>query len=66
LPVLDGLAAAKEVNHHRPAPVILLTGRHDAELLAWAADSPVVKFLTRPVKEDELRAAFERVVSSAV
>src|SRR5690349_4689777 len=32
MPVLDGLAAAAEVNRDRRVPVILITGRHDVEL----------------------------------
>ena len=57
MPGLGGWAAAEEVNRRRPVPVILLTGRDDAELRARAKGSPFVKVLTKPVKEAELRAA---------
>ena len=65
MPLLDGLAAAREINRDCPVPVILISGRHDAESPAWAAGSPVVRFLTKPVKEQELRAAVESAVSPA-
>jgi FixJ family two-component response regulator len=64
--LLSTLAAAREINRRRPEPAILLTGRHDVESLAWAAGSPVVKFLIKPVKENALRAAIEAVVSPTV
>jgi CheY-like chemotaxis protein len=40
MPGLDGLAAVAEVNRDRPVPVILITGRCDAEQLAQS-DSKV-------------------------
>ena len=52
--LLSTLAAAREINRQRPVPVILLTGRHDVESLAWAAGSPVVKFLIKPVQRERL------------
>ena len=61
MPGLDGLAAAREVNRHRPVPVILFSGRHAAEAEAQAEGSPVIKVLLKPVKEAELRAAVESV-----
>jgi FixJ family two-component response regulator len=64
--LLSTLAAAREINRRRPEPAILLTGRYDVESLAWAAGSPVVKFLIKPVKENDLRAAIEAVVSPTV
>ncbi|HEY7312099.1 MAG TPA: response regulator [Gemmataceae bacterium] len=58
MPGLDGLAAAAEVNGERPVPVILLSGRYDAEAAALAA-SHVVRFLMKPVKDADLRSAVE-------
>jgi CheY-like chemotaxis protein len=57
MPGLDGLAAAAEVNHDRPVPVILISGRHDAEQLARSDVGLVVRFLAKPVDEAELRGA---------
>ena len=64
--ILSTLAAAREINRQRPVPVILLTGRRDVESLAWAAGCAVVKFLIKPVKENDLQAAREAVVSPTV
>ncbi len=59
MPGLDGLSAAIEINRACPVPVVLLSGRHDVEQRALRADSPVVSFLAKPVKEADLRAAVE-------
>jgi response regulator NasT len=63
MPGLDGLAAASEVNGEQPVPVILLSGRHDAEDVALAAH--VVQFLMKPVKDADLRSAVEAVAARA-
>jgi CheY-like chemotaxis protein len=65
MPGLDGLAAATEVNRDRPVPVILITGRHDAEPLARSDSGLVVRFLTKPVREAELRAAIASLPKEA-
>jgi CheY-like chemotaxis protein len=64
MPGMDGRTAAREVNRHRPVPVVLLTGRHDAEARARAEGSPITKALLKPVKEAELRAAVESVAAA--
>lgn len=58
MPRLDGLAAAAEVNRGRPVPVVLMSGRDDAQEAALAA-AHVVQFLPKPVKNEDLRAAVE-------
>jgi hypothetical protein len=45
--------------------VILFSGRHDVDHLAPASGFPVVKVLTKPIKEAELRAAVESVAAAA-
>ncbi len=65
MPGLDGLAAAAEVNRDRPVPVILITGRHDAELMARSDGRMIVRFLAKPVKEAELRAAIAALSTGA-
>ena len=64
MPGLNGWAAAEELNRERPLPIILLSGRDDAEWQARAKGSPFVRVLTKPVKEAELRAAVESVPSA--
>ena len=63
MPGLDGLAAAAEINRARPVPVVLISGRHDAQSLATVEG--VVTFLAKPVKEKDLRAAVEVVRAGA-
>ncbi len=62
MPGLSGLAAAAEINRERPVPVILLSGRHDAESLA-ATEAQVIAFLAKPVKQAALKAAVESVAT---
>ena len=61
MPGLDGLAAAREVNRHRRVPVILFSGRQEAEARAQAEVSSIIKVLLKPLQEAELRAAVESV-----
>jgi CheY-like chemotaxis protein len=61
MPELDGLAAAVEANRDRPVPVILISGRHDAEQLARSDSKLAVRFLAKPFKEAELRAAIASI-----
>ncbi len=65
MPGLDGLAAAAEVNRDRPVPVILISGRHDAEQLARSVGRLVVQFLVKPVQEAELREAVASISTVA-
>ncbi len=65
MPGLDGLAAATEVNRDRPVPVVLISGRHDTEQLAWSEGNLVVRLLTKPIKEAELRAAIASMANVA-
>ncbi len=65
MPGLDGLAAAAEVNRERPVPVILISGRHDAEQLARSNSGVVVRVLAKPVTEAELCAAIASMATGA-
>jgi CheY-like chemotaxis protein len=65
MPGLDGLAAATAVNRDQSIPVILITGRHDAEPLARSDSGLVVRFLTKPVREAELLAAIASLSGEA-
>ncbi len=57
MPDMDGLEAAREINRERPTPVIVVSGYHDAELLARAAEQPVMSYLIKPVSESHVEAA---------
>ncbi len=64
MPGLNGLEAAAEINRARRVPVVLLSGRHEAEALA-VTESAVIAFLTKPVKDQDLRAAVESAATGA-
>ena len=65
MPGMDGLAAAAELNRERPVPVVLISGRPPADLLARAGGDYVMACLVKPVKEADLRAAVDRAVASS-
>ena len=66
MPGLDGLTAAAEIRRARPVPVILISGRQDVELPPEAPDVPAIRFLAKPVKDAELRAAIASAAQVAV
>ncbi len=53
----DGIAAAGEIYRERPVPVILVSGYHDAELLARAGTEHVLAYLVKPVSAGQLETA---------
>jgi two-component system, response regulator PdtaR len=57
MPDLDGIAAAEELNRHRPVPVILVSAYDQDDLLDRAAGAHVLAYLVKPVQEEDLRAA---------
>ena len=63
MPGLDGLQAIAEVNRERRVPVILISGYHDAELLAQATADYVMSYLVKPVKPVDVQAAIVMAVS---
>lgn len=65
MPGMNGLAAAAEINRERAVPVILITGRHVAEGAAQVAGNLVVRFLLKPLREADLRAAIDTVTATA-
>jgi len=57
MPDLDGIRAAEEINRDSPVPVILVTGHHDADLLARAGADYIMAYLSKPTKPVDLQAA---------
>ncbi len=57
MPDLDGIRAAEEINREHPVPVILVTGHHEADLLARAATDHIMAYLSKPAKAIDLQAA---------
>lgn len=59
MPVMDGLAAAKIITAEKIAPVLLLTAYSQQDIVAEAADSGVIAYLVKPVREEQLFPAME-------
>lgn len=66
MPIMNGLAAVTEVNRNRYVPVILISGRDEAAALPLAPESPVVKFLAKPVRNEQLKAAIDSVAAEYI
>lgn len=59
MPDLDGLEAAEAIQRRWPTPVVILTAYSEAELVERAAGGPVMAYLLKPVKPEELKGALE-------
>jgi response regulator NasT len=57
MPDLDGIEAVREVNARREVPAILVSGFHDAELLARASGDNIMAYLIKPISEPDVQAA---------
>jgi response regulator NasT len=59
MPDMDGIRAVEEINRERPVPVILVTGHHEANLLARGAADYIMAYLSKPTKAVDLEAAIK-------
>ena len=57
MPDMDGIQAASEITREKPAPVILVSAYHDAELIERAQKDHVLAYLIKPVKQANLETA---------
>ncbi len=57
MPHLSGLDAARLARHDNLAPVVLLTGYADEEMLAQADAAGVVAYLRKPLRPEDLPPA---------
>ncbi len=57
MPGMDGIELAKALNQESSVPVILISAHINDDLLARARTDPIMAYLTKPVKESDLRAA---------
>ena len=63
MPVMDGLAASKEIlTQNRAAKIIMLSAMGDEELMAGARAMGIKAFLQKPFKNDELKTAIQNIV----
>lgn len=54
MPELDGVEAARQIRHHRLAPVVLLTAYSQEDLVKKARESGVYGYLIKPLREEQL------------
>lgn len=59
MPELDGIEAARQINYHRIAPVVLLTAYSQEDLVEKAMDSGVYGYLIKPVKANQVLPALK-------
>jgi len=68
LPGMDGYEATRRIRenlHGRPLPIVALTANARAEDRAACAAAGMDDFLTKPVRQDELRACLQRWLAPA-
>lgn len=63
MPELDGIEAARILTAERLAPVTLLTAFSDDELIERAREAGVVNYLTKPLRQSDLKPAIEIALS---
>jgi AmiR/NasT family two-component response regulator len=59
MPGQDGLEVARCIYTQRPLPIVILTAYGDRELVEQATNLPIMAYLIKPVKEQELLATVE-------
>jgi response regulator NasT len=59
MPGQNGLEVAQQIYAHRPLPIVILTAYGDRDLVGQATALPVMAYLIKPVKEQELLATVE-------
>lgn len=63
MPVMDGIAAAKQIAAENIAPVLLLTAYSQQDIVDKAKVAGVIAYLVKPVREEQLFPAMEIAVS---
>ena len=57
MPRLDGIEAARRIQHERPIPIVMLTAYGQDELVSRAAEAGVFGYLVKPFREQDLLPA---------
>jgi len=63
MPVMDGIEVARVLHEERLAPVLLLTGYPEADLVKRAGEAGVYYYLVKPYKATDLMPAVEVTLS---
>jgi response regulator NasT len=57
MPEMDGIEASLQLFHECPAPVILVSAYHDADLIQRAESNHVMAYLVKPIGQADLEPA---------
>lgn len=63
MPEMDGISAAEILTREKIAPVLLLTAFSDKELIERARNAGVVHYVTKPLRQSDLKPAIEIALS---
>jgi response regulator NasT len=64
MPILDGLAAAREILTKHPMPIVMSTGMSDARSLGRAMDLNLISYLVKPFSPAQLKVAVHVAVAN--
>lgn len=62
MPVMDGITAAEKIGKKVQAPIILLTGATEPEILDRAREAGVSNYILKPFNADQLRIAVDLAI----
>jgi AmiR/NasT family two-component response regulator len=62
MPVMDGLTAAEIISKKAPAPIVLLTGKTDAQTVERARLAGVMNYVVKPFREEQFFPAVDLAI----
>ncbi len=62
MPVMDGLTAAEKINKTVPTPIVLLTGKTDAQTVERARLAGVMSYVVKPFREEQFYPAVDLAI----
>jgi response regulator NasT len=62
MPDIDGLDASAQIYNHSPVPIILVSGFHDADLVARAQEQHILAYLVKPITQADMEVAISLAI----
>jgi AmiR/NasT family two-component response regulator len=62
MPIMDGLTAAEIISKKAPAPIVLLTGKTDAQTVERARMAGVMNYVVKPFREEQFFPAVDLAI----
>jgi AmiR/NasT family two-component response regulator len=62
MPIMDGLTAAEIISKKAPAPIVLLTGKTDAQTVERARLAGVMNYVVKPFREEQFFPAVDLAI----